>query len=211
MTDKKSSESRRKLLKTIAAGSGAIVAGKSLPESWSRPVVDSVMLPAHAQTSPAPPPAEEPTFGGAALSVVLNDMDNDSMLAQLTNEFADTFISPAHAGGGGGGSAAVCAPQSGGMLDVTIQTAQNNARRNGMLSIDGTPGNLDTSDWSEACVSKPNNLKGQIRDYDAKRGFTLRIGRTGEGDFPDSYAFEIFVPLGACPGFEDLDGPCEED
>ena len=51
MTDKKSSEKRRKLLKSIAAGSGAIVAGKSLPESWSRPVVDSVMLPAHAQTS----------------------------------------------------------------------------------------------------------------------------------------------------------------
>ena len=55
MTDKKSSESRRKLLKSIAAGSGVIVAGKSLPESWSKPVVDSVMLPAHAQTSPAPP------------------------------------------------------------------------------------------------------------------------------------------------------------
>lgn len=51
MSDKKSSESRRKLLKSIAAGSGAIVAGKSLPDSWSRPVVDSVMLPAHAQTS----------------------------------------------------------------------------------------------------------------------------------------------------------------
>ncbi len=39
MTDKKSSESRRKLLKSIAAGSGAIVAGKSLPESWSKPVM----------------------------------------------------------------------------------------------------------------------------------------------------------------------------
>ena len=51
MTDKKSSESRRKLLRSIAAGSGAVVAGKSLPESWSRPIVDSVMLPAHAQTS----------------------------------------------------------------------------------------------------------------------------------------------------------------
>lgn len=46
-----SNESRRKLLKSIAAGSGAVVAGKSLPESWSRPLVDSVMLPAHAQTS----------------------------------------------------------------------------------------------------------------------------------------------------------------
>lgn len=51
MTDKKSSDSRRKLLKSIAAGSGAVIAGKNLPENWARPVVDSVMLPAHAQTS----------------------------------------------------------------------------------------------------------------------------------------------------------------
>ena len=52
MTSKKTSKQRRKLLSIIAASSGAIVAGNSLPESWSRPVVDSVMLPAHAQTSP---------------------------------------------------------------------------------------------------------------------------------------------------------------
>ena len=51
MTDNKSSESRRKLLKSLAASSGAIVVGKSLPESWSRPIVDSVLLPAHALTS----------------------------------------------------------------------------------------------------------------------------------------------------------------
>ena len=48
-------ENRRKLLKSIAAGSGAVIAGKSLPESWSKPVVDSVMLPVHAQTSPCTP------------------------------------------------------------------------------------------------------------------------------------------------------------
>ena len=47
-------ENRRKLLKSIAAGSGAVIAGKSLPESWSKPVVDSVILPVHAQTSPSP-------------------------------------------------------------------------------------------------------------------------------------------------------------
>lgn len=47
-----SDQSRRKLLKSIAAGSGAIVAGSSLPENWTKPVVDSVMLPAHAATSP---------------------------------------------------------------------------------------------------------------------------------------------------------------
>lgn len=54
-----SSENRRKLLKSIAAGGGAIVVGKSLPESWSKPVVDSVMLPAHAQTSPSEPICNE--------------------------------------------------------------------------------------------------------------------------------------------------------
>jgi len=52
MPDNNDSESRRKLLKSIAAGTtGALIAGKTLPESWMKPVVDSVMLPAHAQTS----------------------------------------------------------------------------------------------------------------------------------------------------------------
>ncbi len=53
MTDKKSNDSRRKLLKSIAAGSGALVAGKSLPKSWSKPVINTVLLPAHAETSDA--------------------------------------------------------------------------------------------------------------------------------------------------------------
>ena len=53
MTDKKSNDSRRKLLKSIAAGSGAVVAGKTLPEAWTKPVIDTVMLPAHAETTDA--------------------------------------------------------------------------------------------------------------------------------------------------------------
>lgn len=42
--------SRRRLLSVLAAGS--VLAVKSVPETWMRPVVQSVMLPAHAQTSP---------------------------------------------------------------------------------------------------------------------------------------------------------------
>lgn len=53
MENKKSNESRRKLLKSIATGSGAVIAGKNLPENWARPVVESVLLPLHAQTSGA--------------------------------------------------------------------------------------------------------------------------------------------------------------
>lgn len=55
MSDKKEQntqvQSRRQLLKATVAGTGAVVAGKSLPEQWSRPLVDSVTLPAHAETS----------------------------------------------------------------------------------------------------------------------------------------------------------------
>jgi len=47
----KSNDNRRKLLKSIVAGSGAVIAGKSLPETWSKPVVNAVLLPAHAETT----------------------------------------------------------------------------------------------------------------------------------------------------------------
>lgn len=47
----KNTNSRRRVLKSIAAGSGAVIAGKSLPETWTRPVINSVLLPAHATTT----------------------------------------------------------------------------------------------------------------------------------------------------------------
>ena len=57
---KRNKQSRRKLLKSMAVGSGAVVAGKSVPEEWMKPIVDSVILPAHAETTGGEPPAEEP-------------------------------------------------------------------------------------------------------------------------------------------------------
>jgi len=51
MSKHSSNENRRKLLKTIVTGSGAVVAGNALPEGWAKPVVDSVILPAHAETT----------------------------------------------------------------------------------------------------------------------------------------------------------------
>lgn len=75
-------ESRRKLLKSIAAGSGAVVVGKSLPESWSKPVVDSVLLPAHAETSQTP---DRTYSGDLSLRVGLNDGQNESLFAGVIN------------------------------------------------------------------------------------------------------------------------------
>jgi len=87
MKDKKSGESRRKLIKSIAVGSGAIITGKSLPESWSRPVVDSVLLPAHAQTSGQ-------TYSSTSIQVVSLDPQGNKMFAGVM----DGLVLSAHAG-----------------------------------------------------------------------------------------------------------------
>ena len=57
--------SRRKALKKIAIG-GTIAAGASgLPPRWTKPIVDKVLVPAHAQTSPPPDTTAAPTTTSA--------------------------------------------------------------------------------------------------------------------------------------------------
>ena len=60
MKTNKKTNARRAILKSMAAGGGAIAAGKMVPEKWTQPVIESVVLPAHAQTSPG----DVPTFPG---------------------------------------------------------------------------------------------------------------------------------------------------
>lgn len=43
---------RRRLLKRAATGLGGAAFVSQLPERWTRPVISTVILPAHAQTSP---------------------------------------------------------------------------------------------------------------------------------------------------------------
>jgi hypothetical protein len=141
-----SDKSRRKLLKSIAAGSGAIVAGKSLPESWSRPVVDSVMLPAHAQTSGG-------TYSGTGLrgeSVSLGKIEQDSLFAR----FIDEALPEAYAGNpgdGGGDGYYGCGIVEGSSAYVTIaglnshETGAPFLIRRGDLSMDGSEGTITAS------------------------------------------------------------------
>jgi len=54
------SRSRRKALKTIAAGT-AVAGTLALTGKWSKPVVDTIILPAHAQATNATEPTTTPT------------------------------------------------------------------------------------------------------------------------------------------------------
>jgi hypothetical protein len=61
-------EDRRNVLKGgIVVGGAAVAAALTLPKKWSRPLVEAVVVPAHAQTSPGAPtpsPTPSPTPGG---------------------------------------------------------------------------------------------------------------------------------------------------
>ena len=104
-----SDQSRRKLLKSIASGSGVIAAGKSLPESWSRPFVNSVILPAHAQTSGA-------AFTALGIAEAIDE-----------NEILDLLVPSAQAGG-------AVAPSN---KNICFNTSGNNASV--QVTVDGDP------------------------------------------------------------------------
>ena len=54
MANNTSIESRRRLLKSITIGTSTVFAGNALPNKWTKPLVDSVVLPIHAQTTGCP-------------------------------------------------------------------------------------------------------------------------------------------------------------
>jgi len=142
MNKKKPSELRRNLLKSLAAGTGAVVAGKSLPEKWSKPVVDSVLLPAHAQTSP-PPPTNFNYFG---VNVTSAGIESDSRFAEF---ISNTLIDNAHAGDGPPGgnpiiemSAAVDGPMATVLFTPSRDPAFAWALFQSDLPTDGTEGSV---------------------------------------------------------------------
>ena len=81
---------RRKILKSVAVGGGALAAGKSLPGEWTKPVLSSVMIPAHAQTS-------EIVLGVFNATGVGITMRHNSQKSGIQYALLDALISPATA------------------------------------------------------------------------------------------------------------------
>lgn len=63
--ENEASETRRKLLRSLMAGSGVTITAHSLPEKWAKPIVNSIALPAHAETTAdiEPDPDPDPVTG----------------------------------------------------------------------------------------------------------------------------------------------------
>ena len=67
MNDKQ--KQRRAALKKLATGTGALGAASALPKTWTKPVVDSIILPAHAATTASPASCNGKVAGQWNLSV----------------------------------------------------------------------------------------------------------------------------------------------
>ncbi len=57
----KEDKNRRRVLKSITIGSGTIIGLSATPKRWMKPVISSIVLPAHAQTTTVPVTTPEPT------------------------------------------------------------------------------------------------------------------------------------------------------
>lgn len=64
--DGEKTQGRRDVLKGgVVVGSAAVASALTLPKKWTRPLVEAVIVPAHAQTSPGVPtpgPTSGPTM-----------------------------------------------------------------------------------------------------------------------------------------------------
>ena len=113
---------RRNLLRAFAIGGGTVITVKSLPENWIKPVVDSVVLPVHAQTS-APIGSSGPTIVNYSVDMAISDNFTGAAGPFILN-YDVTGITPT----------------SDATLDITDLIADvENAAENVAVSIDSTP------------------------------------------------------------------------
>ncbi|MDH3690312.1 MAG: hypothetical protein OEU36_12615 [Gammaproteobacteria bacterium] len=85
-------QQRRDALKKLITGSSAIGAAAVMPDKWAKPVVDAVLLPAHAQTSPRVPTSFAGPVAGPGPSPAGRLLDQLIPPAQAGNGFpSDTL------------------------------------------------------------------------------------------------------------------------
>jgi hypothetical protein len=91
-------QSRRRLIKTLTGTGGLILGAKALPEQWTKPVVDAVLLPAHAQATgpslsisctafPGFPPEGTPIPVGTVVAVTFQLTPNPGAVGPVLIEF----------------------------------------------------------------------------------------------------------------------------
>jgi len=86
-------EKRRKVLKTAGIAGGVAATGAH----WHKPVLDAMLLPAHAQTSMTAPVAPVLTGGSSSAAPIVNALDSGNV-ESIASRVLDSVIPKANAG-----------------------------------------------------------------------------------------------------------------
>jgi hypothetical protein len=104
-------QARRRLIKALAGAGGIFAAGKTLPENWTQPVVDSVMLPAHAQAT-----GVNRNYAGPVSAAAASGPGPAPSFKVL-----EVLIPAAHAGGGNAvATGTICVQVNGSAYEVQV-------------------------------------------------------------------------------------------
>lgn len=141
---------RRRLLKVLASGSGAVVGMKTLPAHWTQPVLDTVALPAHAQTSPE----------GLSLTCSIDNIQSD-------NGFPATptlVVTVSGAVVGNGDPSGIQIDIEGVLTESGTPAPETVENENVLTAADGTYGPVDLT-FDEPClVEIDEELEIALRD-----------------------------------------------
>ena len=75
------SQSKRKILTSIGVSSG-ILGASALSQQWTKPIVNSIILPAHAQSTPMMTTMMMTTMGMSTTKPAMDDMDMTTMMPE---------------------------------------------------------------------------------------------------------------------------------
>jgi hypothetical protein len=103
--DERRNRARRHILRTLVVGGGAMTAARATPETWVKPVVESIILPGHAATSaPVAPGNPSGTFSSGTVSLTEASPPADTLLADaapeskaISDELLEFFMPSANA------------------------------------------------------------------------------------------------------------------
>jgi hypothetical protein len=185
--DNAMNSSRRRAIKSLVGAAAVTGATAARPERWFQPLIETVVLPAHAQASVL-------MFGGAGLAVAaVGSLDDGTRVAKWMSRMLDSVVPVAEAGPE---AATICSTLNGNLLTITFQGSNNTGMRQGTLNIDGTPGPIPM--LSNAC-DQSKSFDAYVSGFNSAAGFTLNVTNS-------TTPFSVYVPLVAnCPNFAPLD------
>ena len=113
------SQSKRKILTSIGVTSGVVGASALVPSTWVKPAVNSVILPAHAQSTPAMMTTAAPAMTTAAPAMTTEAPDMTTEAPAMTTEAPPAPAMTTEAPPAPATAAIVLSPASGGVVDAS--------------------------------------------------------------------------------------------